>query len=107
MLPVVVALTAASPSGFIGLGVLHAVGVLPFGSALPDIESSGLFVYTGVPAPGSLPGTMASADSPPGRPVGVSPGKSAMLPGATAAFTSATEPDGFAVWCPLAPSRRP
>ena len=44
------------------------------------------------PAPGSLHGITASADSPPGCPVGVSPGKSALLPGTTAAFTSATGP---------------
>ena len=48
MLPVVAALTASSPSGVVGHGVLHKVGTFPFGSALPDIESSGVRVYTGV-----------------------------------------------------------
>ena len=38
---------------------------------------------------------------------GASPGKNALLPGTTAAFTSATEPYGFAVLCQLAASRRP
>ena len=53
------------------------------------------------------PGTMASADSPPSCPGGVSPGKNALLPGTAAAFTSATEPNGFAVLCQLTASRRP
>ncbi len=90
----------------------------------PDLESYGLPVYAGVfQAPGSLRGTMASADPPSGCPVGISPGKSALVaapygcrcpagqpvwlrsaPGTTAAFTSATEPFDFAVWCRLAAS---
>jgi hypothetical protein len=48
MLPVVAALTASSPSGVNGCGILHAVGTFLFGSALPGIESSGVLVYTGV-----------------------------------------------------------
>ncbi len=96
MLPVVAALTASSPSGVIGCDVLHGVGTSPFGLALPVLELNG-----------SLPGTMASADSPPGYPGRVSPGKNALLLGATAAFTSATEPIDFAVLCQLVASRRP
>ena len=93
MLPVVTALIAdLAYTGVKGRDVHHAVGAFLFGSALHGIESSGLFVSTGVPAPGSLLANMASADSPPGYPVGVSPGKSALLPGTTAAFTSATGP---------------
>ena len=65
-----------------------------------------LRLYGPLSAPGSLPGTMASADSLPGCPGRASPGKSALLLGTTAAFTSATGPYGFAVWCQLAASRR-
>ena len=96
MLPSVAALTASWPSGVIGCDVLHGVGTFLFGLALPVSELSG-----------SLPGTMASADSLPGYPGRVSPGKNALLPSATAAFTSATEPTDFAVLCQLVASRRP
>jgi hypothetical protein len=58
---------------------------------------------------------MASADFPRHFLRGISPGKSALLPGTTAAFsagggsacgeTSATEPFGFVVLCQLAASR--
>lgn len=57
-----------------------------------------------LPAPGSLRGTTASADSPPGCPVGASPGKGALLPGTTAAFTSATGP-GASLCCASSPHR--
>ena len=67
-----------------------------------SLRLNGLF-----PAPGSLLGTMASADSLPGCPVRVSPGKNALLPGTTAAFTCAHGPSGFAVLCQLAGARRP
>ena len=40
----------------IGLDIRSTVGCQPTGSALPDIESSGLFVCTGHLAPGSLLG---------------------------------------------------
>lgn len=53
-------------------------------------------------APGSLRGTTTSADFPRHFLLGISPGKSALRPGTTAAFTSATEPMGFAVLCQLA-----
>ena len=36
---------------------------------------------------------------------GISPDKSVLLPGTTAAFTSVTEPEGFAVLCPFVASR--
>ena len=67
-------------------------------------------------------GTMASADFsaftppitergaavlPPPRVSEISPGKGAVLPRTVAAFTSTTEPVGFAVLCQLAPSCRP
>ena len=58
-------------------------------------------------APGSGSTTMASADSCPALTGQVSPGKDAVLPRTTAAFTSGTQPNGFAVWCQLAGSRRP
>ena len=50
---------------------------------------------------------MASADFPGHFLPGISPDKSVLLPGTTAAFTSASEPLGFAVLCQLATSRRP
>lgn len=106
MLPIVAALIISSPSGVIGHDVLHAFGTFLFGLALPVIEPYG-----------SPLGTMASADSPRGvscysakwrSPFATKhePGKSALLPDATAAFTSATEPSDFAVWCQLVTSRR-
>jgi len=51
MLPGAAALTKAWPTGVIGRGVRRTVGTFPFGSALPDIESSGLFVYMGLRRP--------------------------------------------------------
>jgi hypothetical protein len=52
-------------------------------------------------------GTMASADFPGHFLPGISPDKSMLLPGTTAAFTSVAEPQGFAVLCQLASPRRP
>ena len=40
--------------GVIGCGILHAVGTFLLGSALPDIESSGVLVCTGVFQPPAL-----------------------------------------------------
>ena len=101
MLPVGKALIGyLAHSGVIGPNVLSAVGRQPTSSALPDIESSGILS-------GSLLGTMTSADFPRHFLLGISPGKSALLHGATAAFTSATEPRDFAVLCQLVASRRP
>ena len=71
------------------------VGRQPTGSALPAIWLP------------SLRGTMASADFPGHFLPGISPDKSALLPRTTAAFTSVTEPTGFAVLCQLATPRRP
>lgn len=48
MLPVTTALTTTWPSGVVDCDVRRGVEAFPFGSALPDIESSGVFVYTGV-----------------------------------------------------------
>ena len=77
------------PTGLNGLLPLHAVGEPPTGSALRDIESSGFIVLAGIFfAPGSLLTTMASADFPRHFRHGISPGKNALLPGTTAAFTS-------------------
>jgi len=117
MLPNEEALTGRlAHAGVIGTDTLSVVE-RPFASSvLPDIEASGLFVYAGChQPPARCSGTMASADSPSGCPVGVSPGKSALLPGTTAAFlaggesasggTSATGPSGFVVLCQLAASR--
>jgi len=102
MLPIRTALTGClAHPGVIGSGVLPAVGCSLVGSALPGIESSGLWVS------GSLLGTMASADFPRHFLRGTSPGKNALLPRATAAFTSAPKPEDFAVWCQLVPARRP
>ena len=61
---------------------------------------------------GSLPparcsASMASADFPGHFLPGISPDKSALLPGTTAAFTSVAEPTGFAVLCQLTTPRRP
>ena len=53
-----------------------------------------------------MPANRVAGDCPPpGCPGGVSPGKDALLPGTTAAFTSATEPTDFAVWCLLVASQ--
>ena len=50
---------------------------------------------------------MASADFPPDRTGGTSPGKGELLPDTTAAFTSAGKPGDFAVLCQLVAPRRP
>lgn len=52
-------------------------------------------------------GTMASADFPGHFLPGISPDKNALLPGTTAAFTSATEPCGLCCVVPARPPRRP
>ena len=88
-----------APRAFDGGGSFGAAFAHHQRSALPGIESSGLWVS------GSLLGAMASADFPRHFLRGISPGKNPLLPGTTAAFTSATEPFGFVVWCPLAASR--
>jgi len=45
MLPLVAALTVSRPDGRGSRGIRHAVGAFLFGSALRDLESSGLAVY--------------------------------------------------------------
>ena len=55
------------------------------------------------PAPGSRLTTMASADFPRHFLRGISPGKNALRPGTTVAFTSTSKPVDFAVWCQLIP----
>jgi hypothetical protein len=69
--------------------------------ALHGIKTSGIFVYAGISAPGLLSTNTASADFPPGCPVGISPRKNVLLPSATAAFTSAREPFDFVALCQL------
>jgi hypothetical protein len=54
MLPVVGALAAVWPSGVVGCGVLHVVGVLLFGLALHEITFSGIVVLTGIFQPPGL-----------------------------------------------------
>ena len=54
LLPVAAALTTTWPASVFGRCVRHAVGAFPFGSALPDIKSSGFFVYTGLFQPGDF-----------------------------------------------------
>ncbi|MEI8312805.1 MAG: hypothetical protein WCH98_18805 [Verrucomicrobiota bacterium] len=88
MLPIVVALTLATPTGGIGLDVLHAVEGFFIGSALHGIESSGFEFTRAIAAPGSLHTTTTSADFPQDFPRGISPGKNALLPCTTATFTS-------------------
>ena len=77
-------------------------------SPSPIIETSGVFVSTGVSTPPArFSATMASADFPRHFLRGISPGKNALLPCTTAAFTSTTKPMDFAAWCQLIPSCRP
>jgi len=72
------------------------------------IESSGVFVVPGEDSPPARWfATMASADFPRHFLRGISPGKNALLPCATAAFTSTAKPEDFAVWCQLVPPCRP
>ena len=126
MLPGATALTTAWPAGVVGCGVRRTVGTSLFGSALPDIEASGLFVYTGCLQPPARCSVLwplltsrpvAPAGSPQVRtrwlPLaslvaavtgGPSPLRSA--PGTTAAFTSATGPFGFVLLASRMPARR-
>ena len=102
MLPIRKALISdLAHAGVIGANVLPAVECSPVSSVLPDIESSGDRVAGIFPAPGSLRGSTTSADFPSGCPVGISPCKNALLPSATAAFTSAQESSDFVVLCQL------
>ena len=77
-------------------------------SPSPIIETSGVFVSTGVStSPARFSATMASADFPRHFRRGISPGKNALLPCTTAAFTSTTKPKDFAAWCQLILPCRP
>jgi len=91
MLPVVSAPAALRPCGRLFRGIRHAVGAFLSGSALRSARFHGFHRYYGLCW---LPVPVARR--------GVSPGKNALLPGTTAAFTSAAEPVGFAVLCQLA-----
>ena len=96
----------------------HRVSSLPISDPRSDasrpvqpfliLKSSGFFVDTSLlRLPACWITTMASADFPRHFLRGISPGKNAVLPRTAAAFTSTTEPVGFAVLCQLAPSCRP
>ena len=108
------------PTGFDGLLPLHAVGEPPTGSALRDIESSGIIVLAGIFfAPGSLLTTMASAYLPTAFPpwdlpeaFGIrsvrlsplrsgSPGKNALLPKHNRRIYLRGLNQDFALWCQL------
>ena len=107
MLPIVTTLGSTSPSGvFGGLTVRHAVRAFPCSSALRWVRLPAILTCNSALRLVS-PTTMASADSCPDRSRQVSPGKSAMLPCATTAFTSTGKPDDFAVLCQLVVPYRP
>lgn len=69
------------------------------------IETSGFFVSTGDSSPPArCPATMASADFPRHFLLGISPDKSMLLPGTTAAFTSTAGPRA-SLCCASSPRR--
>ena len=108
MLPIRQALTSAPPTGGIDVHVLPAVGTFPIGSALHRVSPPvSLFNRASFSPRLVSPTTMASADFCPDRSRQISPGKSAMLPCTTAAFTSTGKPDDFAVLCQLVVPYRP
>ena len=107
MLPIVTTLGSTSHSGVVGgLTVRHAVRTLPYSSALRWVSPPAILLCSFALRLVS-PTTMASADSCPDRSRQVSPGKNAMLPCTTAAFTSTGKPDDFAVLCQLVVPYRP
>jgi hypothetical protein len=107
MLPIVTALGSTSPAGVVGgLTVRPAVRTLPLGSALRWVRPPAILTCSCALRLVS-PTTMASADFCPDRSRQISPGKNAMLPCATAAFTSTGKPDDFAVLCQLVVPYRP
>ena len=94
---------STSHSGVVGgLTVRHAVRTLPYGSALRWVSPPAILLCS-FALRLVTPTTMASADSCPDRSRQVSPGKNAMLPCTTAAFTLPPEPLGLAMLCWLAP----
>ena len=107
MLPIGSALGSTSPAGVVGeLTVRPAVRTFPFGSALRWVRLPAILTCAGALRL-VAPATMASADFCPDRSRQISPGKNAMLPRATAAFTSTGKPDDFAVLCQLVVPCRP
>ena len=96
ILPNVEALAALRPYGRGLRGIRHAVGAFLFGSAL---SGDGRAARSPVLWPLLTPHRVTPAGSPQVR--------TRCFPDATAAFTCATEPYGFAVLCQLAASRRP
>ena len=119
MLPISEALISdLAHSGVIGADVLSAVEYPPVSSVLPDIESSGVSVFSGIFQPPARHSVLrplltslqvAPSGSPQVRtrcfPARLS--RRSLGEGGTAAFTSATEPTDFAVLCQLVASRRP
>ena len=107
MLPIGTALGSTSPAGVVGeLTVRPAVRAFPFGSALRWVRPPAILTCS-CALRLVTPTTMASADFCPDRSRQISPGKNAMLPRATAAFTSPGKPDDFAVLCQLVVPYRP
>ena len=107
MLPIVTALGSTSPAGVVGgWTVRPAVRTLPLGSALRWVRPPAILLCS-CALRLVAPTTMASADFCPDRSRQISPGKNAMLPRATAAFTSPGKPDDFAVLCQLVVPDRP
>ena len=88
-------------SGVIGSNVLSAVGCRP--SVWPFMASSWpVFVFTRASCSPRLAATnTASADFPPGYPVGISLGKSANYSCTTSSFTQTPRIQGFDMWCCL------
>ncbi len=81
--------SSGESSGCVRLVSLSSMASADFSTFTPPITGRGAAVF------------------PPPRVSEISPGKGAVLPRTVAAFTSTTEPVGFAVLCQLAPSCRP
>ena len=89
VLPVKFGPSSGESSGCARLVSLSSMASADFSAFTPPITVRGAAVF------------------PPPRVSEISPGKGAVLPRTVAAFTSTTEPVGFAVLCQLAPSCRP
>jgi hypothetical protein len=108
MLPSAKALMGCGPTGLSTGHVPGRVREFLFGLALHIHQDFRSLRCNGTDgSPGLLKATMASADFPRAEAKGISPGKNALLPCATAAFTSTAKPVDFAVWCQLIPPCRP
>jgi hypothetical protein len=108
MLPIGTALGFTSPAGVFGEWTVRpAVRTLPFGSALRWVRLPATLTCSRALRL-VAPTTMASADFCPDRSRQISPGKNAMFPCATAAFTSPGKPDELPLRrpCMCAPRRR-